>query len=250
MTYTHYFLAVTSSIANGSASNSSTYIRSQYNLNPPPIGAVNANTSLLSDRLDHHMDISLASPDDLPPPGYDPSLTLTAPSDGPPSTIDPGESSSQVGAGSIVGVSDFRIPSTEVRVPNSIHLNNAMCNTMVGNAVQPPQLPPTYLSSAMSTSSGHSSSNSNSGGSSGNNNQGHHLHNINIHNRRQSSGSHGSHPMKSFCSIGSSTGLPIVAPVAPTSTTNQNIVNSCATMPKSIGKQFWITIKYIDNKEM
>ena len=173
------------------------------------------------------MDISLASPDDLPPPGYDPSLTLTAPSDGPPSTIDPGESSSQVGTGSIVGVS----------IPNSIHGNNAMCSTMVGNAVQPPQLPPTYLSSAMSTSSGHSSSNSNSGGSSGNNNQGHHLHNINIHNnRRQSSGSHGSHPMKSFCSIGSSTGLPVVAPVAPTSTTNQNISNSCATMPKSIGK--------------
>merc|ERR1712223_375119 len=99
--------SVTSSIANGSASNSSTYIRSQYNLNPPPVGssAVNANTSLLSDRLDHHMDISLASPDDLPPPGYDPSLTLTVPSDGPPSTIgDPGESSSQVGGGSIVGV--------------------------------------------------------------------------------------------------------------------------------------------------
>ena len=48
------------------------------------------------------MDISLASPDDLPAPSYDPSLTLT---DGPPSTIgDPGESSSQVGGGSIVGV--------------------------------------------------------------------------------------------------------------------------------------------------
>ena len=219
--------AVTSSIANGSASNSSTYIRSQYNLNPPPIGATNPNTSLLSDRLDHHMDISLASPDDLPPPGYDPSLTLTAPSDGPPSTIDPGESSSQVGAGSIVGVS---FPN------NSMHLNNAMCNTMVGNAVQPPQLPPAYLSSAMSTSSGHSSSNSNSGGSSGNNNQSHHVHNINIHNnRRQSSGSHSSHPMKSFCSSGSSTGLPVIAPVPPTSTTNHNISNSSATMPKSIG---------------
>ena len=218
---------MTSSIANGSASNSSTYIRSQYNLNPPPIGATNPNTSLLSDRLDHHMDISLASPDDLPPPGYDPSLTLTAPSDGPPSTIDPGESSSQVGAGSIVGVS---FPN------NSMHLNNAMCNTMVGNAVQPPQLPPAYLSSAMSTSSGHSSSNSNSGGSSGNNNQSHHVHNINIHNnRRQSSGSHGSHPMKSFCSSGSSTGLPVIAPVPPTSTTNHNISNSSATMPKSIG---------------
>ena len=222
---------MTSSIANGSAcaSNSSTYIRSQYNLNPPPVGAsaVNGNTSLLSDRLDHHMDISLASPDDLPPPGYDPSLTLTAPSDGPPSTIDPGESSSQVGAGSIVGVS----------LPNSMmHGHNSMCNAMVGNAVQPPQLPPTYLSSAMSTSSGHSSSNSNSGGSSGNNNQGHHVHNINIHNRRQSSsGSHGSHPMKSFCSSGSSTGLPIIASIAPSSTTNQNIANSCATMPKSIG---------------
>ena len=31
------------------------------------------------------MDISLTSPEDLPP--YDPSLTCTAPSDGPPSTI-------------------------------------------------------------------------------------------------------------------------------------------------------------------
>ena len=80
--------AVSSSTANGSVSNSGTYIRSQYNgLNPPPAGgAASHNTSLLSDRLDHHMDISLASPDDLPPPGYDPSLT-----DGPPSTIgDPG----------------------------------------------------------------------------------------------------------------------------------------------------------------
>ena len=220
-------LAVTSSIANGSASNSSTYIRSQYNLNPPPVGAVNANTSLLSDRLDHHMDISLASPDDLPPPGYDPSLTLTAPSDGPPSTIDPGESSSQVGTGSIVGVS---IPSS------MMHGNNAMYNTMVGNAVQPPQLPPTYLSSAMSTSSGHSSSNSNSGGSSGNNNQGHHVHNVNVHNRRQSSGSQGSHPMKSFCSAGSSTGFPVSGPVPPSSAAHQIISNSCATMPKSLGK--------------
>merc|ERR1712136_594116 len=109
-----------------------------------------------------------------------------------------------------------------------------MCNAMVGNAVQPPQLPPTYLSSAMSTSSGHSSSNS--GGSSGNNNQGHHVHNINIHNNRRqsSSGSQGSHPMKSFCSSGSSTGLPIIASIAPSSAENQNIINSCATMPKSI----------------
>ena len=81
---------MSSSTANGSVSNSGTYIRSQYNgLNPPGPGggAASHNTSLLSDRLDHHMDISLASPDDLPvPPGYDPSLT-----DGPPSTIgDPG----------------------------------------------------------------------------------------------------------------------------------------------------------------
>ena len=224
---------MTSSIANGSASNSSTYIRSQYNLNPPPVGiarcnangAVTANTSLLSDRLDHHMDISLASPDDLPPPGYDPSLTLT---DGPPSTIDPGESSSQVGTGSIVGVS----------IPGSIHGNSAICNVMVGNAVQPPQLPPAYLSSAMSTSSGHSSSNSNSGGSSGNNNQGRHLHNINVHNRRQSSGSQSSHPMKSFCSSGSSAGLPIIAINPSSGASNQITSVSSATMPKSIGNLF------------
>jgi hypothetical protein len=43
-----------SSIVNGSTSNSSTYIRSQYNLNPPP------PTSL---------EMSITSPDDLPPPG-------------------------------------------------------------------------------------------------------------------------------------------------------------------------------------
>merc|ERR1719219_85411 len=83
---------------------------------------------------DRHMDISLTSPDDLPPlAGYDPSLSCTAPSDGPPSTIgDPDVS----GAGSVLGISATgAIPA------------------------QPPQVPPTYLSSAMSTSSGDSSSN-------------------------------------------------------------------------------------------
>ena len=189
------------------------------------VNNVNANTSLLSDRLDHHMDISLASPDDLPPPGYDPSLTMTAPSDGPPSTIDPGESSSQVGAGSIVGVS----------IPGSIG-NHAISNSMVGNAVQPPQLPLNYLSSAMSTSSGNSSSNSHSGGSSGNNNQVHHLHNMNPHSRRQSSGSHSGQPMKSFSSA-SSTGVPIHAPTPPSSASSHSTSISCATMPKTIGNE-------------
>ena len=82
-----FFTAVASSIANGSSASSSTYIRSQYNLNPPPASLtmnMNHNISIHSGdpRL---MDISLTSPEDLPP--YDPSLTCTAPSDGPPSTI-------------------------------------------------------------------------------------------------------------------------------------------------------------------
>ena len=82
-----FFIAVASSIANGSSASSSTYIRSQYNLNPPPASLtmnMNHNISIHSGdpRL---MDISLTSPEDLPP--YDPSLTCTAPSDGPPSTI-------------------------------------------------------------------------------------------------------------------------------------------------------------------
>ena len=84
------------------------------------------NTSLLSDRLDHHMDISLASPDDcLPLPssagGYDPSFIGN--SDGPPSTIgDHNESST--GGGSIVGVS----------VPRP--------GPPMGIAAQPPVVPP------------------------------------------------------------------------------------------------------------
>ena len=80
------------------------------------------------------MDISLTSPEDLPP--YDPSLTCTAPSDGPPSTIGDPDVSGQSGIGSVLGVS----------------ANGAI-------PAQPPQVPSTYLSSAMSTSSGDSSSN-------------------------------------------------------------------------------------------
>ena len=110
------------------------------------------------------MDISLTSPEDLPPlAGYDPSLTCTAPSDGPPSTIgDPDVS----GNGSVLGISaSGAIPA------------------------QPPTVPPTYLSSAMSTSSGDSSSNATTSNNSG--------HNLNV--RRPSSGS--SH-MRSFSTSG------------------------------------------------
>ena len=153
---------MSSSIANGSSASSSTYIRSQYNLNPPPLNIINASMTS-NDRM---MDLSLTSPDDLPPlPGYDPSLTCTAPSDGPPSTIgDPDVSHS--GAGSILGVSaSGAIPA------------------------QPPQVPPTYLSSAMSTSSGDSSSHAASNNSGLNNN---------LNARRQSSGSHSSTHLRSF----------------------------------------------------
>merc|ERR1719291_1433685 len=105
------------------------------------------------------MDISLTSPEDLPP--YDPSLTCTAPSDGPPSTIaDPDVSHS--GTGSVLGVS----------------ANGAI-------PAQPPQVPPTYLSSAMSTSSGDSSSTATASNNSGGHHGGHIL---NV--RRQSAGSH------------------------------------------------------------
>ena len=151
------FSAVSSSIANGSSASSSTYIRSQYNLNPPPLNIINANNTSLT------MDLSLTSPDDLPPlPGYDPSLTCTAPSDGPPSTIGDADVSHS-GAGSILGISaSGAIPA------------------------QPPQVPPTYLSSAMSTSSGDSSSHT----ASSNHN--------NLNARRQSSGSHSSSHLRSF----------------------------------------------------
>ena len=108
----------------------------------------------------------MTSPEDhlAPLPGYDPSFTCTAPSDGPPSTIgDPDVSHS--GAGSILGISaSGAIPA------------------------QPPQVPPTYLSSAMSTSSGDSSSVT--AASSNHNN----LNNA----RRQSSGSHSSTHLRSF----------------------------------------------------
>lgn len=143
--------AVSSSIANGSSASSSTYIRSQYNLNPPPL----LGASMV-------MDMSLTSPDDLPPlAGYDPSLTCTESERGPPSTIGDPEHS---GTGSILGIGGA-IPA------------------------QPPQVPPTYLSSAMSTSSGDSSTNTSS----------HHHNGINhnLNSRRQSSGSHSSH-LRSF----------------------------------------------------
>ena len=141
------FAAVSSSIANGSSASSSTYIRSQYNLNPPPLVA-----SMV-------MDMSLTSPDDLPPlAGYDPSLTCTESERGPPSTIGDPEHS---GTGSILGIGGA-IPA------------------------QPPQVPPTYLSSAMSTSSGDSSTNTS-----------HHNGINNLNSRRQSSGSHSSH-LRSF----------------------------------------------------
>merc|ERR1712223_943011 len=159
--------SVSSSIANGSSASSSTYIRSQYNLNPPPTSLtmnMNHNTSIMSGdpRL---MDISLTSPEDLPP--YDPSLTCTAPSDGPPSTIGDPDVSGQSGIGSVLGVS----------------ANGAI-------PAQPPQVPSTYLSSAMSTSSGDSSSNATNSNNSGHG--GHHGggHNLNV--RRQSAASQSS----------------------------------------------------------
>jgi hypothetical protein len=138
---------------------------------------ITANTSMLSDRL---MDMSLTSPYDLPPlPGYDPSLTCTAPSDGPPSTI--GDHDISVG-GSIVGI------------------------TVTGSIpAQPPQVPPTYLSSAMSTSSGDSSSNATASHNSHNGNN-------NLNFRRQSSGSHTSTHLKTFSSA---------APGLTSSVTNQ-----------------------------
>ena len=154
MAFLTSFSAVSSSIANGSSASSSTYIRSQYNINPPPLNSTAATMI---------MDVSMTSPDDLPPlPGYDPSLTCTAPSDGPPSTFgDPDHS----GAGSILGIGGA-IPA------------------------QPPQVPPTYLSSAMSTSSGDSSTNTSHNGNHLNSNS----------SRRQSSGSHHSH-LRSFSNI-------------------------------------------------
>ncbi len=159
----YLFAAVGSSVANSSQA-SNTYIRSQYNLNPPS-STITGNTSLMSDRL---MDTSLTSPDDLPPlPGYDPSLTGTAPSDGPPSTI--GDPDNSV-TGSVIGI------------------------TVTGAIpAQPPKVPSSYLSSAMSTSSGDSSSNNGSGNGNGNNV-------INLNNRRQSSSSQSSSHLRSFSS--------------------------------------------------
>ncbi len=68
---------IPTSSCNGS---SSTYIRSQYNLNPPPpvllAGASPSSSGLVG--------VGVVSPDDLPPPGYKPS----APSESAPSTIE------------------------------------------------------------------------------------------------------------------------------------------------------------------
>ena len=127
------------------------------------------------------MDISLTSPEDLPP--YDPSLTCTAPSDGPPSTIGDPDVSGQSGIGSVLGVS----------------ANGAI-------PAQPPQVPPTYLSSAMSTSSGDSSSNATASNNSGHG--GHVGHNLNV--RRQSAGSHASASthLRTFSSSGATSNQP------------------------------------------
>ena len=162
---------------NGSTASSSTYIRSQYNLNPPPSLTI----------MNHHggaMDISLTSPEDLPPITYDPSLSCTAPSDGPPSTIGDHDHVSNSGTGSVIGIS-------------------AMSSTTGAIPAQPPQVPPTYLSSAMSTSSGDSSSNTTNSS---------HLHQngLNLNNvRRQSAGSHasGTH-LRSFSSSTASSNQP------------------------------------------
>ena len=167
---------------------------------------------MLSDRLDHHMDISLASPDDLPPPGYDPSLTLTVPSDGPPSTIgDPGESSSQVGGGSIVGVSVPR-PGPALGIAAQ-------------PPVAPPQMPPTYLSSAMSTSSADSGSNT-TAGSSGNGNNSGSTTSFNPHHHHRNRVS-GAHQMRSFATL---------APNNSAVSSNQSTTPMSSTMPKGIGK--------------
>ncbi|CAB4066847.1 NEO1 [Lepeophtheirus salmonis] len=91
------FSAVVSSQTNGSCNGSGTYIRSQYSLDPP---SLRSNNPVMS----------LESPDDLPPPGYDPSLSS--------SSIDGSSTANQSGSGAIIS-----------------------------------QLPPMYLSSAMSTTS-------------------------------------------------------------------------------------------------
>ena len=60
------------------------------------------------------MDMSLTSPDDLPPlAGYDPSLTCTESERGPPSTIGDPEHS---GTGSILGIGGA-IPAQPPQVP-------------------------------------------------------------------------------------------------------------------------------------
>ena len=151
----------------GSASGS-TYIRSQYNLNPPPpLG---------------HGSLPPMSPDDLPPPGY-------APSDA-PSTIE--DASVAWGANTTASSIDGGSQVMCVGGGSQLGLGG-------GLAVAPPSLPPTYLSSAMSTSSADSSSGG-SRQSSSNQSSSVHNHNLNHmlnhHSNSQSSGTSGS--LKSF----------------------------------------------------
>lgn len=154
---------------NPGSTTGSTYIRSQYNLNPPPpLG---------------HGSLPPMSPDDLPPPGY-------APSDA-PSTIE--DASVAWGANTTASSIDGG--------------SQVMCGGVGGSqlglggglAVAPPSLPPTYLSSAMSTSSADSSSGG-SRQSSSNQSSSVHNHNLNHmlnhHSNSQSSGTSGS--LKSF----------------------------------------------------
>ncbi len=76
-----FFPAVASSLPGSSCNgSSSTYIRSQYNLNPPPPVLPSSSGGGATPKC--HSE----SPVDLPPPGYEPSLT--APSESAPSTIE------------------------------------------------------------------------------------------------------------------------------------------------------------------
>ncbi|XP_071745150.1 neogenin isoform X2 [Lepeophtheirus salmonis] len=117
------FSAVVSSQTNGSCNGSGTYIRSQYSLDPP---SLRSNNPVMS----------LESPDDLPPPGYDPSLC--APSEDCPS--------------STMGDLPWNHTTASSSIDGSSTANQSGSGAIIS------QLPPMYLSSAMSTTSSDNSS--------------------------------------------------------------------------------------------
>lgn len=115
-----------SSVPPGSCA-SSTYIRSQYNLNPPPVSSSGRSIE------------SPHSPDPLPGYNYGPPE-----SEGPPSTI-----------------GDFNWANTTTSsIDGGSSCNGPGCHP---GSCQPTNVPPTYLSSALSTSSADSGSASGSG---------------------------------------------------------------------------------------